>query len=249
MPRFLLTLLLLLVCCPLPLCAAAPQGPIGDWSGTLDLGQIKLRLLFKIRKTPEGSLTGALDSLDQGALDIPIDKISFKEDKLHLEIKLIQGVYDGVPDSSGDKFTGSWIQGEKSIPLTLTRGAANARPVAESFSPADLAANKRAAEKLSGYWSATLKDGPDQYQLALNIKTNSVGGAEGALDSPDFGLKGAPVSAITYKDGKVHFEARGLGATYDGVSFNDTTTVTGQWHQASHTLPLTFTKSASSTAK
>jgi hypothetical protein len=244
MPPILLPLLALLTCISLCATAAESRGPAGDWSGTLDVGQIKLRLLFKIRKTPEGSLAGGIDSLDQGAMDIPIDQVSFQENKLHLEIKTIQGVYDGTLDSSSDKITGSWTQGEKSIPLILNRGAP--RPLAESLSPADLAANKRAGEKLFGQWSATLKDGADEYHLAVNIKTNATGAAEGTLDSPDFSLKGAPLNGITYKDGKIHFEARGLAASYDGVSFNNTTTVTGQWHQTSHTLPLTFTKSASS---
>jgi hypothetical protein len=129
------------------------------------------------------------------------------------------------------------------LPLTLNRGTANARPFAETLSPADAAANKRAGERLTGHWNATLKDGTDDYQLALNIKTNSTGGAEGTLDSPDFKLKGIPLSGITYKDGKVHFDAHGLGVTYDGVSFNQSTSVTGQWHQAGHTLPLNFNKS------
>ncbi len=221
--------------------AVETKSPVGDWSGTLQVGQIKLRLLFKIRKTPEGALTGTLDSLDQGAKDILIDDVSLKENKLRLEVKLIQGVFEGALDESGNKVSGSWKQTEQPLPLTLVRGAA-LQPATEPLSAADVAASKHAAEKLAGAWNATLKTGADQYQLALNIKTNRDGTAAGTLDSPDFGLRDAPLSRITYKDGKVHFEALGLGASYDGVSFNNTTSVTGQWHQAGQTLPLSFTK-------
>jgi hypothetical protein len=221
--------------------AAAEKSPVGDWSGTLEISGVKLRLLFKIRKTAEDYLAGTLDSLDQGARDIPVGNISFKEDKLHLEVKLISGLYEGTIDASGNKIDGTWSQGKQSSPLTLTRGIAP--PVAESLSPADAAASKIAAEKLAGAWNAVLKAGADQFRLALTIQTNHDGTAAGTLDSLDQGLSQIPLSTVTYKDGKVHFEARGMGASYDGASFNNSTSITGQWHQAGQTLPLSFTKS------
>jgi hypothetical protein len=226
---------------------AAEKSAIGDWSGLLQIGDIKLRILFKVRKTPEAYLTGTMDSLDQGAKDIPLNVVNFKEDKLHLEVKLIQGVFDGTLDASGNKITGTWTQGPQSLPLNLTRGeppSAN-----DSLSPADVAASKHAAEKLGGAWKATLKAGADQFRLALNIKTNRDGTAGGILDSLDQELTGIPMSGITYKDGKVHFDVRGMGAFYDGSSFNNSTSVTGQWHQAGQTLPLSFTKTFSGTNK
>src|SRR6476646_1826099 len=105
-------------------------------------------------------------------------------------------------------------------------------PEAESLAPAEAAASKVAAEKLSGAWSAVLKAGAEQFRLALTIKTNRDGTAGGTLDSLDQGLTEIPLSRITYKDGKVHFEARGMGAFYDGSSFNKSTSVTGQWYKA-----------------
>src|SRR5438477_10582488 len=93
--------------------AAETKNPVGDWSGTLQVGQIKLRLLFKLRKTPEGALTGTLDSLDQGAKDILVDDVSLKENKLRLEVKLIQGVYEGTLDESRTKVSWSWKQTEQ----------------------------------------------------------------------------------------------------------------------------------------
>ena len=248
MIRIISPVLLLLVCNSVVIAADA-KNPDGDWSGTLEIEKVKLRLLFKIRKTPEGSLTGTLDSLDQGAKDILVDDVSFKENKLRLEIKLIEGVFEGPLDESGNKVAGSWKQGGKSLPLTLVRGVAGGGFPTEALPPAELAASKAAAEKLAGGWNATLKSGGDQFRLVLNIKTNTDGSAAGTLDSLDQQLRGIPLSTITYKEGKVHFEARGLGAFYDGVSFNNRTSVTGQWHQAGQTLPLGFAKSGSSAAK
>ena len=65
------------------------------------------------------------------------------------------------------------------------------------------------------------------------------------MASPEQSLKDIPLSTITYKDGRAHFEARGLAASYDGVSFNQSTSMTGMWHQAGQTLPLNFRKTGS----
>src|SRR5438874_660464 len=102
MNRIISTILLLLVC-HCAVIAADARNPVGDWSGTLQIEHVKLRLLFKIRKTPEGSLSATMDSLDQGAKDILVDDVSFKENKLRMEVKLIQGIFEGALDESGDK--------------------------------------------------------------------------------------------------------------------------------------------------
>ena len=48
---------------------------MGFWQGTLDTGAIQLRVVFKIKAKPDGGLTGTLDSLDQGAKDIPLSDV------------------------------------------------------------------------------------------------------------------------------------------------------------------------------
>src|SRR5215467_9943282 len=96
--------LLLLVCFA---ASAAERSPVGDWSGMLEISCVKLRLLFKIRKTLESSLTATMDSLDQGAKNMPVDGITFKEDKLQLEVKLIKGTYEGTLDAAGNKIAGT----------------------------------------------------------------------------------------------------------------------------------------------
>src|SRR5664279_82208 len=125
----------------------------GNWKGALEVGQAKLRLLFKISRTPTGVLTGKLDSLDQGAGDIPVETIVTKDNTVRMEVKSVQGVYEGSFDAAGKKITGTWQQGPQSLPLTLERNQGTvvaAEP--EKLSPADLAASKQAAQKLTGVW-------------------------------------------------------------------------------------------------
>jgi len=47
----------------------------GDWSGVLDIGAIQLHLALHLSRAADGSLTGALDSIDQGAKGIPLSLI------------------------------------------------------------------------------------------------------------------------------------------------------------------------------
>src|SRR5215510_11027495 len=58
----------------------------GFWQGTLDTGAIKLRLAMKFTRTPEGTFKGLLDSLDQGANDIPMGLVTFQNGALHAEM-------------------------------------------------------------------------------------------------------------------------------------------------------------------
>jgi hypothetical protein len=102
-----------------------------------------------------------------------------------------------------------------------------------------------AAQKLGGNWNGMLISGAAQIPLSLSISTNKEGAATGTMASPDQGLKDIPISTITYNTGKIHFAARGLGATYDADSFSSNTFMTGQWHQAGQSLPLSFRKSGS----
>jgi hypothetical protein len=221
----------------------------GNWAGTLQIEKAKLRVQFKIGKTPEGTLGATMDSLDQGLRDMPVEKVTLKDDKVVLDVKFIEGRFEGAVDPAGNNIAGNWVQAGQKVPLTLVRGKPGADPTLEDLSPVELAASKKAAEKLKGEWNGTLASPDAKYQLVLKISTNSVGAATGTMDSPDFGLRQIPVTGISYKDGSVRFEARGLTAFYEGSSFNNSTTLTGQWHQAGQVLPLSFRKASPPAAK
>ena len=218
----------------------------GNWLGTLDTGTAKLRLLFKIGQTTSGVLTAKLDSLDQGARDIPVNAVTVKDNAVRLELKAVQGVYEGTLDEAGKKITGTWQQTAHSLPLTLERHeGALAAAAPEKLSPADLAANKQAAQKLTGVWNGTLAAGAANFRLKVKIAKTAAGAATGTIESVDQGAKDIPLSAITCKEGAVHFEARGIGAHYDGTLSPAGVILTGQWHQSGQAMPLEFKKAAS----
>jgi hypothetical protein len=215
----------------------------GNWGGTLTAGSTKLRVVFKISKAASGELTAKMDSPDQGARDIPVDAVSVKDKTLRLEVKAVNGVYEGTLDAAGTKAAGQWTQGTQSLPLILERGqGAGALSEMEKLSPADLAANKLAAQKVPGTWNGTLAVGAANLRLRVNVSKTAAGTATGTLDSLDQGANGIPLSAITCKEGKLRFEARGIGGVYEGTLAADGSTLTGQWQQGGQSLPLDFKK-------
>lgn len=96
------------------------HGIEGFWQGALDAGVVKLRLLMKFSRTPDGKLKGLLDSLDQGVNEIPMNVVDFQNDSLHVEMKSIGASYDGKLSADGTQIVGEFSQGSK-LPLTLNR--------------------------------------------------------------------------------------------------------------------------------
>lgn len=226
--------------------AVATNSVAGNWNGTLEVGAVKLRVVFKIRQAAGGTLTAKMDSLDQGARDIPVDAVTVKSNLLRLEVNIVKGVYEGTLDAAKTKATGQWTQGPQTLPLVLEKGqGTDAIFEAEKTAPADLAANKLAALKVVGTWDGALDTGTASLRLRLNIAKSPAGTATGTMDSLDQGANGIPLSAITFKDGTVRFEAKGIGGVYEGALATNGSTLSGQWQQGGGAAPLEFKKAPS----
>jgi hypothetical protein len=246
MNRKSLTAVLLLLSACITFAAPATHDVAGNWHGTLDTGMVKLRLVFKIGKAAGGELTAKLDSLDQGAHDIPVDTVSVSNKALRMEVKSVKGIYMGTLDTTGTKATGLWSQGGGELPLRLEKGqGTSVGAEVEKLLPEELAANKQAAQRIVGTWNGTLAVGAASLRLRATISKTAAGGATGTLDSLDQGANGIPLSGITLKDGKVRFEARGIGAVYEGKLDAAGSGLTGEWQQGGQSLPLNFKQAAS----
>ena len=230
----------LLISAVLAQAAAETTDITGSWKGTLAIDKARLRLVFRIAQTSEDRLVAKMDSIDQGARDLPVDRVTYKDGTVRLQLSFLQGVYEGKVQPGGKKIEGKWTQGGKSYPLTLAKSIGNESDEEEHLSGSALAASKQAAQKLGGSWDGTLSAEGVSLPINLKITTNSSGAASGVIESPQLGLKEIPLTGLSYKGGNLHFDARGLGVSYDGVSFNGNTPFTGQWHQAEHALPLSF---------
>lgn len=118
----LLNCLVLLAGPDLPTAESAGRSPTeGIWQGALKISGLELRVLFRIKKNPEGALSATLDSPDQGIKGIPVDEVELSGRNLSLNVKLLQAVFKGRLDQEGVSIDGLWKQSGVSLPLVLKR--------------------------------------------------------------------------------------------------------------------------------
>jgi pimeloyl-ACP methyl ester carboxylesterase len=101
----------------------------GSWEGSVKSAVGTLRLVLNVSKSPSGDFKATLDSPDQGASNLPIDKLTLTDSFVRFEKKDIQIVFDGALSRDGTEIAGSLRQGIVS-PLVLKRiskGSATAR--------------------------------------------------------------------------------------------------------------------------
>src|SRR5262245_16336565 len=78
-----------------PKAPAAAQGIEGIWEGSLRIQTVELRLAFKISKETDGGLSATMDSVDQGAKNIPVDEVAFADGTLTIKMPKLQANYSG----------------------------------------------------------------------------------------------------------------------------------------------------------
>jgi hypothetical protein len=100
---------------------------IGVWDGTLDAGSSKLRVRFTLKSDDKGQISGKFDSLDQGAMGIPMSEMSLAASDFHFDIRGVGGKYDGKVSADKQTIKGTWYQGGAALPLEFTKSAASNR--------------------------------------------------------------------------------------------------------------------------
>jgi pimeloyl-ACP methyl ester carboxylesterase len=113
-----------------PQAQQTPKTVLGDWQGTLVIGENRLRLVLKVIDAGAGQLKATMDSLDQNANNLQVDTITFREGLLHFEMKELSIIYDGTLNKEGTEFVGTFKQGSGALPLIFKRkGVAKAPTV------------------------------------------------------------------------------------------------------------------------
>jgi pimeloyl-ACP methyl ester carboxylesterase len=110
---------------------ASDKAAEGFWYGLLKAGPVELRLGFVIVRGADGGLQGVMDSLDEGASDIPMDKVQVADKAVTFTINPLTIVYQGTLSADGRSINGLFTQGGASFPFALERAdkrVENARP-------------------------------------------------------------------------------------------------------------------------
>ncbi|HTR81211.1 MAG TPA: alpha/beta fold hydrolase [Bacteroidota bacterium] len=98
---------------------AATKDISGLWQGSLKVQSMELRIIFHVEKDSTGMFKATLDSPDQGAKGIIVDKINMAHDSVSFEVTMIGGGFYGVLQPGDSVIAGDWKQGGLSFPLSL----------------------------------------------------------------------------------------------------------------------------------
>ena len=127
-----LTLALAMCAAPAGALAQQPGGAppvVGTWTGALALPSgLKLRLVLHVKAGEDGTLTGTMDSPDQGATGIPLSAVTVDRATVHFELASVGAAFVATLEGGGTRLVGTWQQGGGSLPLTLEKGGAPAAP-------------------------------------------------------------------------------------------------------------------------
>lgn len=204
--------------------ALAPAAVAGDWEGALDTGAGQLRLVLHLTAGAGGAWAATLDSVDQGAMGIPVSSVSLKGGKLNLTVDAVHGEYEGTVNTDASAIEGTWTQGAP-LPLNFKRAVAK------------LPATPAPPSQIDGTWTGVLDTGSAKLQIVLKI-SNTSEGLTAQLQSPDQGQSWIPASAVEKKDSALRLTFVGIGAEFAGKISVDLQTMDGTFTQMGNGMPL-----------
>jgi hypothetical protein len=210
------------------------QAPAGDWAGTLDTGNAKLRLVLHIKPGADGKLVSSIDSLDQGATGIPGGAVTVNGKDLSTDFPAVHGTYHATLSADGKTLAGTWTQGSP-MPLTLTL-----QPPAAALKPT----------RIDGDWAGTISAGGQTLRCLVHVHAAPANNEPGtpvavtfdSLDQGALGLGGDKGKL----DGKFFsFDLPAVHGHYTGTLSDDGNTIRGTWDQG-QPVPLDLVRKAAS---
>jgi uncharacterized protein (TIGR03435 family) len=101
----------------------AQQDITGTWQGTLQAGR-DLRTVIKVSKDG-GELKAVVYSIDQGGASMPTSGVTFQGSTLKFTVPGVGATFDGKLSADGKSIAGTMTQGDRPLPLNLTRANAD----------------------------------------------------------------------------------------------------------------------------
>ena len=205
---------------------AKPSDIDGTWSGTLDTGTAKLRIVFHITNTEDG-LIATMDSPDQSLKGLPTTGVTRSASSIKIEMKQIGGTFSGKIADDLSAINGTWSQGGGELPLVVKRVKEQASSEPKPATPSDI----------DGPWLGRLDVGGGHLRVVFRI-TNTGDGLTATLDSPDQGMHGLPATAVTRDGSSLKIENSQIESSFAGKIASDLSTIDGTWSQRGRDTPL-----------
>jgi CubicO group peptidase (beta-lactamase class C family) len=204
------------------LSAQSKSSVAGDYAGVL-AGALHVKL--HITAAPDGSLSGTLDSVDQGASGIPCADFQIDGNTLSFRVPAVNGTWKGAVSADGTSLTGTWSQG-KPMALNFAR---------DTFVPSE----KPSA--VDGIWLGAVEAGGRSLRAQIKVKSDRSGREFCTFDSLDQGVLDWECANAILNGTDFSFEIPKVHGRWSGKLSADNQTLTGSWTQAG-TLALNFSK-------
>ncbi len=99
------------------------------------------------------------------------------------------------------------------------------------------------ATLIVGSWEGTLDPGAQpKKQIVVHIAVAQDGTLSGTIDYPDQEVSGILITAISYKEGILHFESN--TCSYDGTMSKDGSEIKGTWKESGAPLSLSLKRAS-----
>jgi len=199
----------------------------GDYSGVLG-GALHIKL--HLAAAPDGSLTGTLDSVDQGAMGIPCADIKVDGKGLSFRVPAVGATWKGVSSADGS-LSGSWSQGSP-MALNFTR---------DTF----VAAEKPSL--VDGIWLGAVDAGGVSLRAQLTVKSDRAGRELCTFDSLDQGAFGWECTDLAFNGNEFRFAVPKARGHWTGRLSEDNRALNGSWTRTG-TFALNFSKQTAAAA-
>ncbi len=204
----------------------AASGPsiAGDWKGALVVSGAEIRLAFHFAEGMDGTLTGTLDSVDQGHNGIPLSSVTLRDGRLSVAIDSVRATYGATVNADASAITGSFSQGTP-IHLVLARGTFPPPP--KPAAPTDM----------DGTWEGTIDLGTTKLRILYKIE-NTEAGLTAKMQSPDQNQAWTSGYLLTRNGSSIVIPIRVNGSIYEAKLSADLGSMSGTFKQGSNAFPL-----------
>ena len=207
------------------------QSYSGDWEGTLAIQGQSLKIIYHI--VEEGGVyTATLDSPNQGAYGMAVDKVELQDGKLLLQSTALGITYLVQLNEDGSKISGSFKQGPVDTPLEMIKLFETA---------AETTITTSSDHPMAGTWNGKISVMGQNLRLIFHIEETD-GVFSSTMDSPDQGAFGIEMEKTEVKDYEITITLARIGLTVKGTYLPDSNLINAQFSQGSVTTPFKLTR-------